>query len=287
MKNVRVILVASLLALFAVLMVFTYIKKREAKIVEMSTPVRVVVAASNISEGGRLDESNITIMEVPKQFSQPDSLDNVENLFDRIVTIPILEGTQILESMLASPEQAGLSQKIPKDKVGYTVAVNSVTGVAGLLQPGDYVNVMLTVEVGIPNLEVGYKDQETMTLVALENTLVLAVDRRTTRIFVNQMFNLPEGSPGNLFNKDQARGSQSRGVETITLAVDPGDCLKLTMAQEIGTVSVALHSSWSDGQVWENKKLGSHDFLGIEKPVIRQAVPAWVEIRGASQTSRF
>ena len=287
MKNIRALTIAFILALVAMAMVFSYIKSREAGLVDMSTPVMVVVASGNIKEGSRLDEGNTILKEIPKRFVQPDSINDIDSLYDSVVTIPVLENTQILESMLATPEQSGLAQKIPKNKVGYTISVNSVTGVAGLLQPGDYVNVLLSVELGEYTEENGVENQETLTMMALENVLILAVDQKSRRTAINQNVRIAGQSPGSIFGQDGDKQSMRDDIKTVTLAVENEDCLKLTMAQELGSISLALHSSWSEGESWAHKRLDSSSFLGVEKPVVRKSLPAWVEIRGAEQMSRY
>jgi pilus assembly protein CpaB len=190
--------------------------------------------------------------------------------------------------MLATQEKAGLAQKIPKDKVAYTVAVNNVTGVAGLAQPGDYVDVLLSVDVGKQQIDKGVTDKETISKVVLENLLILAVDQRSYKISAVTPFTAPKGSPGSVFNPEgKGQNLQNPKISTITLAVGMDQCLRLNMAQEIGSLSIALRSTWNQGNKWDIGALDSHTFLGIEKPVLRKSLPAWVEIRGADEVPKF
>jgi pilus assembly protein CpaB len=287
MKNTKALLISLAVALFAVMFVFSYVQRREQTLIDLSTPVKVVVAARDLADGTRLDETNISIREIPKQYVQPGAMSDVTTLFDRVVYVPALEGSQILESMLASPEKAGIAQKIPKDKVGFTVAVNAVTAVSGLVQPGDFVDVLMTVEVGQETVEQGKVEQEIFSKVVLENVLILAVDQRSRRIAIGPGFQTQKSGPGNVFNPESLDAGPAKGVTTVTLAVSHEDCLRLNLAQEIGSISLALRSSWDQGEPWEAKSLESNNFLGVKKPVIRRSLPAWVEIRGAEQVSRF
>ncbi len=287
MKNTRALLISLALALFAVMFVFSYVQRREKALVDMSTPVKVVIAAMDLANGTRLDETNIELREIPKKYVQPGAISDMTTLFDRVVYVPALEGSQILESMLASPEKAGLAQKIPKDKVGFTVAVNPVTAVSGLVQPGDFVDVLLTVEVGVESVEKGKVDQDIYSKVVLENVLILAVDQRSRRMAISPGIQSQKSGPGNVFNPESVTGVASKAIATVTLAVSQEDCLRLNLAQEIGSIALALRSSWDQGAPWEEKSLEANKFLGVKKPVLRRSLPAWVEIRGAEQLSRF
>ncbi len=285
MKNTRALLISFLVAIFAVIFIFSYIQRREKTLIDSSTPVKVVVAAMDIGVGARLDETNIEIREIPKQYVQPGTMSDVTTLFDRVVYVPALEGSQILESMLASPEKAGLAQKIPKDKVGFTVAVNPVTAVSGLVQPGDFVDVLLTVEVGRETVEKGKMEQDIYSKVVLENVLIMAVDQRSRRMAIGPGFKTQANSPGNVFNPESMANNSAKAITTVTLAVSQEDCLRLNLAQEIGSISLALRSSWDQGEPWKEKSIESSSFLGVKKPVLRRSLPAWVEIRGAEQGS--
>jgi len=288
MKNMKALLISFGFALFAFMLVFSYVAKQEKILLQGSTMVKVVVAAQDIGAGTRLDESNLTIIEVPKKYAQPGTVDDDAPLFDRIVYVPVLKGVQIIESMLASPEKAGLAQKIPKDKRGFTVAVNNITGVAGLLQPGDFVDILLTVEVGQVDPDTGIRDQEIYSKVVLENILILAVNQRSQRISIgNQIDGVQNSETGNIFNPQQDTSNRAFKLSSVTLAVSQEECLRVSMAQEIGSITLALRSSWNRGDTWKEKSLESLKFLGVEKPVVRRALPAWVEIRGAEQESQY
>jgi Flp pilus assembly protein CpaB len=137
------------------------------------------------------------------------------------------------------------------------------------------------------NIQDGQKtEQEILTRVVLENVLVLAVDQRSRRIALDTG-DIDSSAPGNVMRSGGMRPVGSEKISTATLAVKPDDCLKLNLAQEIGSLSIALRSAWSQGQPWVKKSLESHDFLGINKPLLPRSMPPWVEIRGSEQMSRY
>jgi pilus assembly protein CpaB len=282
MNRSRALLISILGALVATLIVFSYLQRKENELLEFSQPVKVIVATQDIPEGTRLDESHIEVKDVPKKYLMPAAITKVDELLDRTTVLPILKNTQVLDTMLSTPQQGGLAARIPKGKLAFTVAVNDVTGVAGLLQPGDYVNVLLTVETG------EFQDnelvsQEYVTRVVLERVLLLAVEKKMQREITNISSTSRQKLPGSTAGGRGLRQTREKELKNVTLAVTVEESLKLTMGQEIGSIALALHSTWNDETVLRPVPLNSYDFLGVEKKVIRKSVPAWIEIRGADQ----
>ncbi len=294
MQNSRVLLISVLLGIFAVFLVYSHVQKREKELLEMSSPVEVVIAARDIPEGSRLDESLVEIIEVPKKFVQPEALSDPKIALNRVVSVPVLRGTQILGSMLGTSDTSSLARKIPKDKLAFSVAVNNVTGIAGLIQPGDFVDILVTVEVGDVGVASGgpnsNADTEVMSKVVLENILVLAVDQRSHRSRVASITPIASSGPGNVFSSSSSGASDGYGnsITTATLAVNNNQILPLTLAQEIGSISLTLRSAWpsEQRQNYSDDKLGAKELLGVKKTVVPRS-PAWVEIRGTQQIGRY
>lgn len=292
MQNTRVLLISVALGIFAVFLVYSHVQKRERALLDMSSPVEIVVAARDIPEGSRLDESLIEATQVPKKFVQPEALTDTKYAVNRVVSVPILRGTQILGSMLGTSDTSSLARKIPKDKLAFSVAVNNVTGIAGLVQPGDFVDILVTVEVG----DVGVKttgpsamNTEVMTKVVLQNVLVLAVDQRSHRSRAASIQPIASSGPGNVFSSSSSSSAANgNSITTATLAVTNDQILPLTLAQEIGSISLTLRSAWPSEQQlgYSNDKLGAEELLGVKKTVVPRS-PAWVEIRGTKQIGRY
>ncbi len=292
MQNTRVLLLSILLGIVAVFLVYSHVQKRERELLDISSPVEIVVAARDIPEGTRLDESLVEIIEIPKKFVQPEALTDVKYAVNHVVSVPVLRGTQLLGSMLGASDTSSLARKIPKDKLAFSIAVNNVTGIAGLVQPGDFVDVLVTVEVGDVGVNTSGQssiDTEVMTKVVLENVLVLAVDQRSHRSRAASIQPVSSGGPGNVFSTlPENPGLDSEAITTATLAVSNDQILPLNLAQEIGSISLTLRSAWpsEQEQQYDENKLGAKELLGVQKTVVPRS-PAWVEIRGTQQIGRY
>ena len=287
MSNAKALLIALFVSVFAVFLLFSYINQKEKAILEMATPVQVVIANRDIPEGRRIDSDMVTLAKIPQKYVQPGTFSDPARIVNRDITVPVLKGTQILESMFISTETEGIAQKIPSGKRAFSVFMTDVTAVGELIQPGDMVDLLVTVEVG--SFEDGRGvSEEIITRTVLENILVLAVNQTSSIRRAAFFSENDQAAAGSAFTSDRQTGSQKKDpIKTLTVALTPPEVQKLNLAQEIGTLSAALRSSFDGGKIENLPALSARDFLGIQKTVIPRANPAWVEIRGAEPFSRF
>lgn len=285
MKGNKVLLFSLLLALLGLLLVYGYINKKEQSLLESATPIKVVVAVKDLPVDTRLDDSVVEVMQVPKKYVQPGAVADVDSIFDRVLSVPVLRGTQILESMFKPATTESLAQKVPSGMRAISIAANQVSAVAGLIKPGDYVDLYLTVETGEYDEEGRMTPEDIMTKRILQNVLVLAHNQTTSKSeYEKSRFEGGQGAPGTVFSQVQlGKSRQHSEIKTLTLALSSEDAQKVTMAQEIGSVTVALRSSWDQKADKEMPSLTSKALLGIESNVISKSTPAWIEIRGAER----
>lgn len=285
MSKSRLVLISLGVALFALMLVYSYIYKKEKELLSLTTPVKVVVAAKDIPEGTALDESFVEVVEVPKKFVQPGALGEAVEVLDRVTAVPLLAGAQVLESLFRAASEDGVARKIPDDKRAYAIAVNEVTAVAGLIKPGDFVDVIVTAQTG--SVQQGRPVAEgSLSRLLLQNILVLAVNQSSTagtgpRITPRQK------AEGGLASGVGASGEAQKGpdaVRVLTLAVTPEDAQKAALAQEIGALSVALRSSWQKPEApLPLANVTAQQVLGTEKTVVPRSRPAWTEFRGTEE----
>lgn len=282
MSRARLILISLGVALFALMLVFSYVYKKEKEILSLGTPVKVLAAAKDIPEGTVLDETMLETVEVPKQFLQPGAVRELAEAADRVSDVPLLKGTQVLESMLRSSREEGVARRVPPEKRAFSIAVNEVSAVAGLISPGDQVDVLLTANTG--SMQQGRAVAEgTITRVLLQNVLVLAVNQVSSARAVPRA-TMRQKSEGNLVGQAPGSGQGTQGIRTLTLALSPEDTQKAALAQEIGSLSVALRSSWQKGEpVAQAPNMTAQSVLGTEKTVVPRSRPTWTEFRGTEE----
>jgi len=128
---------------------------------------------------------------------------------------PVVENEAILETRLAAlPSGAGLPATIPEGMRALSVAVNEVVAVAGFVQPGTMVDVLVTGTAG------GGGNQS-ITRTILENIPVLAAGQKV----------------------EQDRDGKPQTVAVMTLLVSPQDADRLTMAASQGKIQLALRNT--------------------------------------------
>lgn len=286
MQNKRALLISLLAAIFGVLLVFSYVSQKEKSLMQWVTPIKVVVALKDIPQGTKLDDTMVEEIEIPKKYVQPGAMEKVSEVIGRTISIPVLKRTQILESVIMHTQRLSIAEKIPdKEMRAFSIAVTNVTAVAGLILPGDYVDVLLTVEAG------SYKNgrsvsEEIITKTILQNIKVLAVNQNSSRVNLKPLADRRGELSGNVFSRIDRTEAGGEKVATLTFALTPEDVQKINMAQEIGSLAVSLRYKYDDGKIANIPKLTSQQFLGIKKAIVPRSQPSWVEIRGAEQIQR-
>lgn len=283
MSRARLIFISLGVALFALMMVFSYVYKREKEILSLTTPVKVLVAAKDVLEGTALDETMLETVEVPKQFLQPGAVRELAEAADRVADVPLLKGTQVLESMLRAAKEEGVARRVPPDKRAYSIAVNEVSAVAGLISPGDQVDVLLSANTG--SMQQGRNVAEgTINRVLLQNVLVLAVNQSSSARIAPRAAARRAGEGNQVSQAQGSAASGTQGIRTLTLALSPEETQKTALAQEIGSLSVALRSSWQKNEpVAQTSNMTAQSVLGTDKAVVPRARPSWTEFRGTEE----
>jgi len=176
--------------------------------------VPIYVALHNINLGDPIELAMLSLQEWPKDKVPRGAISKPEELEGRRPRTAIFEGEPLLEGKLLAPGQiADPIRSIPKGMRLKTIAVDAEKSAAGLLGPGDRVDVQLFVR----------KDPRTgieaaKSKVILQNIRVFAVDQAVQR------------SPD---------GAEERTIaKTVSLMLTPEQASKLSLAEQIGEVSL-------------------------------------------------
>ncbi len=273
------ILIPLVLAGVGVFLVFQYIKTKETELGLSAELVPVLVASADLPAYTKLDRTMIRFIKVPKKFVQPSSLNDPDQIDKRVTLIPLLKGEQILATMLSDKVQsAGLALKIRKGFRAVSVGVDAISGVSGLLRPGDKVDVLGSFDI-TKNSQL---EKRTFTL--LQNISVLAVGQNLGKeSFIKEAYeseNAEElGRRVSSLRKSATRNHEIK--ETVTLLVDPEQLQKVVLIQEIGTLSLALCPVIDDEEALRVDSIDGKSMLGIEEEIYLPR--PWGEIRGAER----
>lgn len=260
--NNRSFTISIMVALLAVLMVHSYVTSTEETYKRrFGKKVAVVVAKKNIEEFEMLDQTNLELKEIPEEFASPGSTPDIKSVSGGLARAPILKGEQISQSKVTIlGSKTGLSRQVSIGKRAITIRVSTTSGVAGLIKPGDRVDVITVVDYGKGSID--FKEVATV----LQDVLVLA----TGKLVVNSVPAIVETSPYKRQKKSIVNLSEFTTYNTVTLEVDPRDAQRIVLIDnELKGVHLSLRNNDDSTQEKVNSVTVS-DILGKDSKRYRQ-----------------
>ncbi len=176
----------------------------------------VVVARTGLNFGNSVRSEHLRVVDWPSSSVPPQSFKTIEEVLgDGEEPRVVLRRIELNEPVLGSKisgfgERASLSAKIDTTLRAVTIRVNDVLGVAGFVLPGDRVDVLLTRK---------NARKELINGILLENVKVLGVDQDANN-----------------------RKDQPTVAKAVTLEVTSKQAQKLTLAAQVGTLTLALRN---------------------------------------------
>ena len=218
-SNKKLVVIAVVLSLLTATLVYHYLKGVTSGQNEMQGMI-VIVAKVDINPKTKITLDMVSEVKVPPEYIQPGAVTALDQVVGIVVKEQIVSGEQVSERRLVRESKSvGFTGMIPRDKRAVTVAVNEVTGVAGFIKAGDYIDVVVTFDAATVGDNVSH--------VLMQNILVLAANR-DTEIGVTDTSTVKEST------KELSKGG------TVTMAVTPDEAAQLTLAEEKGKIRLAL-----------------------------------------------
>lgn len=281
MRSKAGIIVSVVLAVVAVLMVNAYISSRESELLQLSEMKDVLIANRDVPANLVIDERMVERIQIPSKYVQPKAISDVKEVVGRVAAVPIAQGAQIVGPQLEDAGRAALAYEVPRGRRAVTLAISDVTGVGGLVRPGNFVDIIGTFNFGRPTSAQGgtmqYADERTETRTLMQNVFVVAVNQEHRRERpAPRRPALPEELP------EEPEGPEAITVNNVTVLVAPAQVQELILAQEIGQLTLALRSNLDAGQVVDLGVLDPFGLLKVPIPVKPRSRPAWREMRGPS-----
>lgn len=176
---------------------------------------RVVVAVRDLTAGSIVNGADVKTVAWPTASVSDAYARSEAEVVGRGLTEPVSADEPVMKSKLADESQGGgLGIVIPKGMRALSVNVDEVIGVAGFVQPGSRVDVLVTLN---PTSE----RSDARSKVVLQNVVALATGQATERD--------PQGAP--------------KDVPVITLLVTPEQAEKLSLASTEGRIQLALRNT--------------------------------------------
>jgi pilus assembly protein CpaB len=240
-STVIMIGVAAVFGLLAVFIANTWLNRqaeeRMRSLEARQKPVAgdtIVVAARPLRFGVELSPSVLREIAWPDAAAPAGSFKKIEQVMTgrRVVLTAIEPNEPVLASKITGPGQrATLSAMLAPGMKAVTVRVNDVEGVAGFVLPGDRVDVVVTRQL---------EKNSALSDVVLQNTRVLAVDQLADE-----------------------RTDKPSVVKAVTLEVDMTNAQKLTLAAQVGTLSLVLRKA-GDAEAMNTRLVTLADLHAME-----------------------
>lgn len=225
--NRKVILIALIMALLASCFIYIYIKQMTVKPEVKITYINVYIAAKTLPAKYMITDKDLKLIKVTKEYLNPQAVLNKDSIVGQRLKDRIIEGEQILKDRLVDQNNSTLNFNIPKGKRAVSVNINEQIGVSDLMRPGDYVDVIVSL------------DKEEVDLSTEKH-----IHPRTSKLIIQNVELLALGQLQSVADevlKDLPK--------TATLAVTPQEAEKLVYASDFGAIRIALRGTEDYGTV--------------------------------------
>jgi pilus assembly protein CpaB len=196
----------------------------------------IYVALQNVNVGDPLTDKMVSLEEWPKDKVPVGAITKWEDLEDRRPRSNIYQGEPILDNKLLGKGQTNDPIKgVPEGMRLKTISVDARKSAAGLLSPGDRVDVQIFVK---PNDRQGIATP--FTKIFLQNIRVYAIDQTIEK---------------------SADGDEARSVaKTISLIVTPAQANRITLAENLGEISLIPRNP-DDDTVVDDSEQGTDELF--------------------------
>ena len=185
----------------------------------------VATAARPLPKGLLLREDDLGWREIPQDEVAPTMIvkgsPNARRLPGAVVRQPIEDGADVTPRDIVFPDAPGfLAAALAPGMRAVSVAIDDVTGNAGLILPGDRVDLLLTQRLESTGPQAA--GAKVASEIVLSDLRVIAV--------------------GSQMKAPESDGAQPRPARTVTLEVTPDQAEKVSVATRLGQLSLALRS---------------------------------------------
>ena len=274
-RSVVVILLSIVCGSAAAIGVYQIVARRAQQTaeVEQVSTTPVLVAVSSISRGEPVTAASVETVDWPEELVPTGATSDPDEAVGRVALVSFVAGEPLFADKLAAPGEGGfVASLIEKGMRAYTIqATSPSTSVAGFVRPGDYVDVLLTLDSNSSDESGGGS-----AITLLNRVKVMAIDQ-TLDAEADVLEMLTRGE-----------------VRSVTLLVTPKQASMLSVGQESGELSLTLRGS-DDEQVQDESETSYATIREIqelrqEAEIVRTTpvlVAAELVVRGQTLTEQM
>lgn len=147
-RRTLILIAAIVVGAIAAFALFNYVQGIEDRANEDAERIEVYKVAQDIPKGTPGEQASadnfIVLSEIPREFLPSNYTRDLSTIEGKVALNDLSANQVLVEGMFVDPASALItfSERLEEGEVAITIAVDQVRGVAGLLVPGDRVNVM-------------------------------------------------------------------------------------------------------------------------------------------------
>jgi len=153
-RRTLILIAAIAIGALASFLVWNYVGGIQDQAYNDAERVKVYLVKAPIPRGtsGQVAAASIVEESIPKKFKPANAIVSLEDISGRVAKGDLVANQVVVDDMFVEATDPEASQSFAdnlikiqdKDQTTYTMSVDAVRGVNGLIVPGDYVNVMIT-----------------------------------------------------------------------------------------------------------------------------------------------
>jgi pilus assembly protein CpaB len=175
--------------------------------------INLVVAKDEIAKGSLLSSANLAVRPIPIEFAHSGAVKPEEfaNIDGQVLAYRVKSGEMILWSQMESKKAPTFSARVGVGHRAITVAVDEINSISGMLEPGDLIDLIFTVE----------QNGKKVIFPLLQTIQVMATGQRSV---------------------DDPKNGGRLQFATVTLNVTPAQAQNVVMARETGKLTALLRN---------------------------------------------
>lgn len=223
----KLIIISFILAVMAAASVFLYLKSLNTP-KHIEKEITVIVAAENIPPRTLITSKMLKEIKVYENPVFESYINNSDDIVGKYSRDSIIMNDGFHKENLTASGSDELAFNIDKRHRAVSINVSGDSGVANLLKPGDWTDILVFVAEKKDGSRIVRPDEVRLIL---QNVEVLAVDKQLSR---DEKAKTPDVIPTSFF---------------VTLSIPVEDTEKLVLAESIGSIKLTLRPIVNDGKI--------------------------------------
>ena len=214
----------------------------------------IVVAKTEIAAGTRLGRENLAVRKVPVDFAQSGAVrpEDFARIDGKAIAYDVRGGEMIMWSQMESQRAPTFSARLVPGQRAITVVVDEINSISGMLEPGDQIDLMFSVD----------QNGQKLVIPLLQSVQVMATGQRAV---------------------DDPKSGEKTQFATVTLNATPEQAKDIIIARETGKLTALLRNP-NDKEPIGKKSLDLTSLFGGRRVAVQhvqQTVPVLYGGNGA------